>query len=65
MYNLLPKTKDSSVIKDILQFFAFLFENNKEDVKPIIRLIYEKTGPSSIFLEWVEKLINYSLDFIV
>lgn len=40
LLNLLSKTKEESVKKDVLQFFGFLFENDFEEINSILQQIY-------------------------
>lgn len=63
--NLLFKSKDEGAKKDILMFFSFLFEYDKQDVNQIVRSIYEKMGPTTIFLEWVQKNVDRLTSFVV
>lgn len=40
LLNLLSKTKEDGIKKDILQFFGFLFENDFEEIDSILQQIY-------------------------
>lgn len=49
LLNQLSKQKEEAVKKDILEFIAFLLENDTDDINPIMKQVFEKAGSTSIF----------------
>lgn len=64
MLDLLSKTKDASIKKDILHFLGFLFESDFDDINGIISSAYQILGPAEHFLEWAHKLLPRSSSFV-
>lgn len=56
LLKLFSQAKQETTIKEFLNFFGFLFENDHENISGILKTIYEKIGPSETFLRWMHRI---------
>ncbi len=52
-------------MKNVLWFTSFLFEYDNEPVDSIVRVFYEKMGPSEGFFDWAQYMTAKAHNFFV
>ncbi len=63
--NVFSQLKSEAKMKNVLWFTSFLFDYDHEPVDSIVKVFYDKMGPSDSFFDWAQHVTAKAHQFFL